>query len=845
MKTITIDFSQRTVNFPDGKIIGCEGVHNAVMLKAVLPERMICEEIKAYTMLFFNGNGDVVLSDELLLDGNSVSCTLWEQLLCGRGLSVQVQGIGFENDEVTMVDKTPIAELEIERSIRGEAVAADSDSHSMTAQLTAIREKLARIEILGSIDGVCLEKTEINSRGELLLTYTNGKIYNVGSVQGADGQDGQDGEDGKDGVPASHFWDGTTLTVTSASGTSSVDLKGEKGDKGDKGSTGARGTDGRTPVKGVDYYTDADKSEMKASNIAFISAELAKRGQLKPEFANGTDDCTDTTKLYVLPDGNIYAYMFSKVSGIITEQVNTTYTSGRLSVSDGSVKTTTVSNGIVTDFIDISNCTVPLTLNLSGIQWAEANDNQQYAIVTYNEDKTLVSRSYLKTPYTGEGIMISDETTNLTVILDEKFVTGECKYLRICGAGDSANAVITMSYDGTTEEYAWANTGHAFVPADYEERIVQTEADIEELKTKVNRLKGTKEVPDYVLEEAERVADNVLSVRNANSFVFGAVSDLHTSASDASAAGVLHAGMGMNAINGYTQLDMVALLGDIVYSKFDDTYKEGFKFVKTAFGDVAKAVPVIQLQGNHDELSTDTTAQGQQKYWAYIGANNVGTVTDYDNKFRNYGYRDFENNKIRVIYLNTTDVSEAEITSDCYVSYAQLLWLCNTALDFSGKPDAEKWGALILTHHPLNWAVKGNVADLLSVLDAYKGKANGTVTVDNTTFSFDFSNSKAELIAHIHGHLHNFRTETLGANGIVSITVPNACFGRNNEYGTAYSEATAEMYGDADESGNQRVFEKTSDTANDTAFNVLVVDRKNRVIHCFNYGAGIDRAVEY
>ena len=46
---------------------------------------------------------------------------------------------------------------------------------------------------------------------------------------------------------------------------------GEKGDKGDKGDTGAPGTngtngkdgaDGKTPVKGTDYYTEADKTEM-------------------------------------------------------------------------------------------------------------------------------------------------------------------------------------------------------------------------------------------------------------------------------------------------------------------------------------------------------------------------------------------------------------------------------------------------------------------------------------------------------------------------------------------------------------------------------------------------------
>ena len=39
--------------------------------------------------------------------------------------------------------------------------------------------------------------------------------------------------DGKDGVSVMHEWNGTVLTIESASGKTSADLKGEKGDKGD------------------------------------------------------------------------------------------------------------------------------------------------------------------------------------------------------------------------------------------------------------------------------------------------------------------------------------------------------------------------------------------------------------------------------------------------------------------------------------------------------------------------------------------------------------------------------------------------------------------------------------
>lgn len=133
-----------------------------------------------------------------------------------------------------------------------------------------------------------------------------------------DGADGKDGKDGKDGTSATHSWNGTVLTITSASGTSSADLKGEKGEKGErgekgetgangangangqdgvscthswngtvltvtsasgtssanlkgeKGETGANGTNGYTPVKGTDYFTDSDKQELVADVLAAL-----------------------------------------------------------------------------------------------------------------------------------------------------------------------------------------------------------------------------------------------------------------------------------------------------------------------------------------------------------------------------------------------------------------------------------------------------------------------------------------------------------------------------------------------------------------------------------------------
>ena len=347
-------------------------------------------------------------------------------------------------------------------------------------------------------------------------------------------------------------------------------------------------------------------------------------------------------------------------------------------------------------------------------------------------------------------------------------------------------------------------------------------------------------VPTYVAEEAQKVADKVMAVRNAYSLVLGAVTDLHTEGTDGSAPGVMHAGQGMNEINKLTQLDLVAILGDVCVVNFDDRYKEGFEYVKKCFYEVSQRTPIVQTQGNHDELSTDTTAEGRQKYSAFIGANNIHSTIDFDNKFRNYGYIDLDYLRMRVIHLNSSDVSDLEVTWAGHMTEPQIKWFINEALDFSDKKEADDWHWIVLTHFPLNQ--NGYTETIKDICQAHKDRTSGVTTSYN--LPYDFTNAKQNFVCHIHGHLHNFRVEWF--DDVLSITVPNACFGRNNEYGTysGYSDEIHEKYGDKDSEGNQRQFNKTKDTAQDTAFNVLVIDsRVNNIIHAFNYGAGIDRTI--
>ena len=57
-----------------------------------------------------------------------------------------------------------------------------------------------------------------------------------------------------------------------------------------------------TPVRGEDYWTEEDVENILGEANTLIADEMAKKDQLKPEFANSIEECTDPDKLYVLLD---------------------------------------------------------------------------------------------------------------------------------------------------------------------------------------------------------------------------------------------------------------------------------------------------------------------------------------------------------------------------------------------------------------------------------------------------------------------------------------------------------------------------------------------------------------
>lgn len=347
-------------------------------------------------------------------------------------------------------------------------------------------------------------------------------------------------------------------------------------------------------------------------------------------------------------------------------------------------------------------------------------------------------------------------------------------------------------------------------------------------------------IPDYVKTAVLEVAKKVAAARASDSIVFLAASDAHQlDTSDSIVAGNLHAGMALKALAYVVPgIDFMCYLGDYTAGSSTTTLAEGRKHIKeinTDIDEAFKGIPQFRTLGNHDSLQYSKAQNGSvlsaAELYGLVGAYNTGATMGSETE--GYCYRDFEGKKLRVICLNTAESAEKEFVSD-----AQKLWFANTLKAVGAKIG---WNVLILSHHPLDW---GAVCILSNIVKAYVD--GGSIAVSSgSTVSFAGSNA-AKILAAVHGHVHCFKAAKLNSisggvgteYNVWRVATPNMCFARNNEYG---QNGNTEYYGI--EFGEMTTYNKTANSAKDTAFVVNVINPSEEKIYSFCYGAGYDREI--
>ena len=155
---------------------------------------------------------------------------------------------------------------------------------------------------------------------------------NNGPLQGAKGDKGDPGEQGPKGEPGdtgpagANGTDGITPSIgengnwylgATDTGKPSRGEKGdpgaagakgdqgEQGPRGETGATGAEGPAGKTPVKGTDYFTEADKQEIASAAAGLVDLsgkqdKITKSGLLKGDGTGGVSTAVPGTD-YMAP----------------------------------------------------------------------------------------------------------------------------------------------------------------------------------------------------------------------------------------------------------------------------------------------------------------------------------------------------------------------------------------------------------------------------------------------------------------------------------------------------------------------------------------------------------------
>lgn len=360
------------------------------------------------------------------------------------------------------------------------------------------------------------------------------------------------------------------------------------------------------------------------------------------------------------------------------------------------------------------------------------------------------------------------------------------------------------------------------------------------------------DTPDYVLTAADALAKKAVNHIGADNIVFAVMADAHLGYyTDTGNAAGKQAGQALKRLNERCALDFVAHVGDYTTGAYNTTVESAMRDMADYQLLIGSKFPGRQTWcvGNHDDAPYQATANrmSQTQVYAAISRKNLAS-NGYVPDNAAYGYMDFPALRLRLIYLDTHDrrswgSAQVGAGENCTflnvenISAAQLQWLADHALNFSGVDDPSKWSILVLSHAVL--ATSGtytdpsgtvhpcNTANAATLLKAYATKKSGSITHGGVTVNYNFTAvTPAGIIGCIHGHEHRYANEIVGG-AFLSICCPNIMNGRERV------------------SADGNTYTKTAGTANGTSFCVFSINRADKKIYVDHYGPGIDREFDY
>lgn len=340
-------------------------------------------------------------------------------------------------------------------------------------------------------------------------------------------------------------------------------------------------------------------------------------------------------------------------------------------------------------------------------------------------------------------------------------------------------------------------------------------------------------LPDYVSAGLTDVYEQLQTKIGLDKLTLGYITDTHGYSDHIRAIGEL---------SKQGVFDAVVHGGDIV--TIEKPYAETSKQIKDTqrvFADIN--TPLFIDRGNHDGDSTgeypanagydDSTITSASYANRLTYAQSQNTTIIESPQTDGYFYADFNKQKIRAIFTNSSNGPQADGTGNTYKRWAwdikQLQWFVNTALNFDDKSNAAEWQTIVFGHHNMmqqfSHTVAGGNGNLLA------GVLNAFVTgdkFDKDGVTGDFKTPHV-LIGYFFGHTHCDALEKIDGYEFYQIST---------------ASSLPDYYDDNLPNPNKS-WPRPIGTLQEDCWDSLVIDPAKRHVELIRYGAGENRKFEY
>lgn len=428
-------------------------------------------------------------------------------------------------------------------------------------------------------------------------------------------------------------------------------------------------------------YTAAEINS-KLGQVEWLSEEIEDLKNQTHIYVNSIEECTDTSKKYVLSDGYIYEYRLVEGDGSpnytnLANPSSSEWKNGyRISGTiDGA---SALTGGAITNIVSVKNGDV---VECRGFDFT-ASSNRVALVKSDGSTYGVHDASSWGTISVVKNVSYDNNSFQCTINADT------IAKIRFSGVltGTSEDVIIVVNEDidnnESTTGYQWVKTGIASLPDDYEERMgslesaVETNADrIDELEAQIENSTPSGESDSYALPSyyTDYLAGKIETVKGlmdeagANGTTWIAFSDNHAEIAGVEAMNGGNSGKLARKIMDECNIPFVLCLGD-AQSNSPQSTEENAEASCDLFDEIVKPLEgrMYQVLGNHDgawgvELANYAGIERytypynftrEKRYNRFLQRNRITKVTKDNSE---YFYIDDNSAKTRFICLNTSD----------------------------------------------------------------------------------------------------------------------------------------------------------------------------------------------